>query len=285
MRLRMRVIIHIAAALFGIAGLKISTFETKAEIFIQNQETPPTITSKNINNPDSTQTIPDKISSIIIPDRYLTKEFLLGKVNQRQDSDFIEIAPQYTPYKLRLLKETYSAFVNMYEAAQKDGIELKIISAARTYNDQCLHWNAKWQKLLLQPDLDSDIKKAQYLLRYCSLPGISRHHWGTEIDLNSLKPSYFDAGTGKKVYEWLLQNASSFGFYQPYTSRTAPNRAKGFYEEKWHWSYRPLSATFLAKYKELVTPDDITGFTGDNTVKYLKIDEWINSINPDLIIE
>ncbi len=277
---RMRMIMFVAAVLFGTVGLKIFTLETKAETFVQNEATA-TTNSQN----DSTKTIIDKAANISIPDRYLTKKFLLGKVNQRQDSDFIEIAPQHTPYKLRLLKETYSAFISMYEAAKKDGIELKIISAARTYNDQCLHWNAKWKKLTPHPDLNDDLKKTLYLLRYCSLPGISRHHWGTEIDLNSLKPSYFETQTGKKVYDWLLQNANSFGFYQPYTSRTSPNRAKGFFEEKWHWSYRPLSAPFLVKYKELVTPDDITGFTGDNTVKHLNLNEWLNSINPDLIIE
>ncbi len=224
-------------------------------------------------------------TGITIPQRYLTKDFLLGKVDQRNDSAFIEISEEHTPYNLRLLRETYSAFIKMYEAAKRDGVELKIISAARTYNDQCLHWDGKWKKLKNEGKFNSDLEKTQYLLRYCALPGISRHHWGTEIDMNSLKLAYFETPIGKKMYKWLLKNANSFGFYQPYTPRSAQNREKGFYEEKWHWSYRPLSGPFLAKYKELVTEEDITGFTGDNTVKNLNLDEWINSINPELITE
>ena len=230
--------------------------------------------------------IPDTVQpyEMFIPRRYLTKEFLLGKIEQAEDTAFVEISHRYTPYKLRLLKETYRAFIRMYEAARQDGIELKIISAARTYQAQSLHWNAKWKRLEKQEAFTSDLEKTRQILLYCSLPGISRHHWGTEIDLNSLEPSYFDTPTGEKVYAWLQQNAAQYGFYQPYTSRTSPNRATGFCEEKWHWSYRPLSAPFLVKYKELVTPDDIAGFTGDNTVKELNLVEWIDAVNPRLIL-
>ncbi len=235
---------------------------------------------------DSTEIIAEEsTSSFTVPARYLTKEYLLGKINQRQDSDFMNVLPEHTPYKVHLLRETYEAFIKMYEAAKKEGVELRIISAARTYDDQCNHWNAKWKKLSSKDELDTDLKKTLYLLNYCALPGISRHHWGTEIDLNSLQLAYFETKTGKKVYEWLQKNANSFGFYQPYTPRDAPNREKGFCEEKWHWSYRPLSGAFLVKYKELITANDITGFAGDNTVKNLNLDEWINSINPDLIIK
>lgn len=237
------------------------------------------VVAGHANLPDSVQPY-----EMFIPRRYLTKEFLLGKVEQAEDTAFVEISRRYTPYKLRLLKETYRAFIRMYEAARQDGIELKIISAARTYQAQSLHWNAKWKRLEKQEAFTSDLEKTRQILLYCSLPGISRHHWGTEIDLNSLEPSYFDTPTGEKVYVWLQQNAAQYGFYQPYTSRTSPNRATGFCEEKWHWSYRPLSAPFLVKYKELVTSDDIVGFTGDNTVKALDLDEWIDAVNPRLIL-
>ena len=252
-------------------------------------ETPP---GRNVPLPadrvvvDGHANLPDSVQpyEMFIPRRYLTKEFLLGKVEQAEDTAFVEISRRYTPYKLRLLKETYRAFIRMYEAARQDGIELKIISAARTYQAQSLHWNAKWKRLEKQEAFTSDLEKTRQILLYCSLPGISRHHWGTEIDLNSLEPSYFETPTGEKVYAWLQQNAAQYGFYQPYTSRTSPNRATGFCEEKWHWSYRPLSAPFLVKYKELVTSDDIIGFTGDNTVKALDLDEWIDAVNPRLIL-
>ena len=31
------------------------------------------------------------------------------------------------------------------------------------------------------------------------MPGTSRHHWGTDIDFNSVDPAYFKTATGIKV--------------------------------------------------------------------------------------
>jgi len=70
--------------------------------------------------------------------------------------------------------------------------------------------------------------------------GTSRHHWGTDIDLNSFNNKYFESGKGKKIYDWLTSNASSFGFCQPYTPK-GDHRPHGYNEEKWHWSYQPVS--------------------------------------------
>ncbi|MBK8672515.1 MAG: D-alanyl-D-alanine carboxypeptidase family protein [Bacteroidetes bacterium] len=30
------------------------------------------------------------------------------------------------------------------------------------------------------------------------MPGSSRHHWGTEVDINALSNAYFSTGEGKK---------------------------------------------------------------------------------------
>ncbi|NJK84501.1 MAG: M15 family metallopeptidase [Saprospiraceae bacterium] len=41
-------------------------------------------------------------------------------------------------------------------------------------------------------------ERALKILKYSSMPGTSRHHWGTDIDLNSFSNSYFEQGEGKK---------------------------------------------------------------------------------------
>ena len=65
------------------------------------------------------------------------------------------------------------------------------------------------------------------------MPGsTSRHHWGTEIDIHSLKNGDFADGEGLKIYEWLTTHAEDYGFYQPYTAEQGYEE-----EEKWHWSY------------------------------------------------
>jgi len=44
------------------------------------------------------------------------------------------------------------------------------------------------------------------------MPTASRHHWGTDVDINSVDPDYFMNGTGLKEYEWLKKNAYKYGF-------------------------------------------------------------------------
>jgi D-alanyl-D-alanine carboxypeptidase len=55
------------------------------------------------------------------------------------------------------------------------------------------------------------------IMNYSAMPQASRHHWGTDVDINSVEPEYFESGQGLKEYTWLQENAWKFGFCQPYT--------------------------------------------------------------------
>ena len=112
----------------------------------------------------------------------------------------------------------------MYDAAKKEGITLKIISATRNFATQKIIWEGKWtgkrlheSKENLAKTIPNPTERAIKILRWSSMPGTSRHHWGTDIDLNKLNNSYFEKGEGLKIYNWLIANASSFGFCQPYS--------------------------------------------------------------------
>lgn len=37
-------------------------------------------------------------------------------------------------------------------------------------------------------------------------------HWGTDVDINSVDPSYFTVEPGLSEYKWLVNNAAQFGF-------------------------------------------------------------------------
>ena len=158
----------------------------------------------------------------------------------------------------------------------KDGISLTIISGTRSFKEQKEKWESKWWA----PEFAA-IKKPEQrtlrLLRWWSMPGSSRHHWGTDIDLNSMKLRYYTTDRGKKMHNWMLKNAASFGFFQPFT----PNRPSGYQEEKWHWSYVPLSRLYLRQYLEHVKYEHIRGFKGSETAKTLNVFErWVNCVNP-----
>ena len=196
-------------------------------------------------------------------------EYLTGKFDPAQHPDFVKVAARYTdgdPYLLH--RETYAAFERMHAAAKADGVTLTMVSATRNFARQRQIWEAKWTgKRLLEGTEKADVvypdpaDRARAILRYSSMPGTSRHHWGTDIDLNNLNNPYFASGWGLRVYEWLTANAATYGFCQPYTPK-GPARPDGYEEEKWHWSYLPL-ATRLTDYAATeLRNTDISGFQG-----------------------
>lgn len=205
-----------------------------------------------------------------------SEQELLGQFDQRNHSDFVLIEKAHTSKDgIYLRKEAYVQFKLMAEAAQKEGLKLQIISATRNFNYQKGIWERKWARSKYM-GWDA-FKKADDILNYSSMPGSSRHHWGTDIDLNSLKNDFFTSGDGLKLYEWLVAKGPAFGFYQVYTSKEAGRT--GYNEEKWHWSYLPLAEGYLKAYNELVLPKNINGFKGSTLADTLQIiPNYVNGI-------
>ena len=106
------------------------------------------------------------------------------------------------------------------------------------------------------------------------MPSTSRHHWGTDIDINGFD-EYFDGKNEKanNEYEWLVNNAHKFNFCQVYTEKREGKRQTGYNEEKWHWSYMPLSSGYLKEYKKFITYTDINGFSASQFAEELNIIE------------
>ena len=193
---------------------------------------------------------------------------------------------------IKLEKNTYYAYKKMEKAAKKDGINLKIVSAYRGYERQKFIWNKKYKKFtdenLLEP-----MQAINEIIRFSTIPGTSRHHWGTEIDIidenyseeiNVLMSSKFEKeGVFFKIKNWLNLNSEKFGFYITYDNN--PER-KGFEHEPWHYSYAPISKKMLSLFiksdlKKLIVKDEINGsdfFSDDFIEKYKR--EYILDINP-----
>lgn len=200
----------------------------------------------------------------------VSKDFLLGKTNFENDTNFVLISSVHTVLKKPnnyIQKETYNAFVKMFEAAKKDGVHLVITSASRNFWVQRYIWEQKWKS----SKIADKKQRAISILQYNSMCGTSRHHWGTELDFNSPRLQFWNSEKGKKTYKWLCDNAHKFGFYQPYTAKSSSGRKSGYNEEKWHWSYAPLSVEYMRQFKDQITPSDLKGFLGDDLVLDLDI--------------
>lgn len=207
----------------------------------------------------------------------VSKDLLLGKVNYEQDERFVKVAAAHASKPLYLNKEVYAAFTDMFQAAKKDGISLRILSGARNFDHQKAIWERKWKS---HAALDPRSRTSR-ILEFSSMPATSRHHWGTDIDLNNLENEYFESGKGKKEYEWLVNNAHRFGFYQVYDSKEAGRT--GYSEEKWHWSYLPLAGPYLKFYNENIGYYDISGFDGAYLARIHKmITAYVNGIAAEI---
>jgi D-alanyl-D-alanine carboxypeptidase len=204
------------------------------------------------------------------------KDFLMGRYDYTRDTSLIKVPTQFARNNVYVKKETYRAFIKMRTAALRAGIDLQIISGTRSFNDQCSKWESKWAASEFA-NVKAPQQKVVQLLRWWSMPGTSRHHWGTDLDLNNMKPAYYNTPAGKKLYNWLVNNAPTFGFEQPFNA----NRPSGYQEEKWHWSYVPLSKNYLKAYVKQITYADINGFKGAQSAKEIEVIlNWVLGVNP-----
>ena len=203
-------------------------------------------------------------SQFSILNSQFSKSLLLDKFNPATDSNFVLIPEHMASNKsMYCHRETFQAYLVMRDSALRDGITLTIVSATRNFDRQKQIWDRKWQNTQ-----GNDSTKIRKIMRYSSMPGTSRHHWGTDLDFISVEPEDWTHGKGLRIYNWLCLNAHKFGFFQPYTADPART---GYAEERWHWSYAPLSKPYLEAYRQKITAEDITGFSGSYLVDSLGI--------------
>jgi len=198
-------------------------------------------------------------------------------------------------YTSKMHKEAKSAFLKMKNAAAEAGIQIEVVSAYRSFQRQKEIFEGKYTRFTNQGL--TPIQAIEKIIEYSTIPGTSRHHWGTDIDIidggasprpkSVLQPELFHGkGPFCKLKEWLNDHATDFGFYEVYTDNA--NR-KGFKYEPWHFSYAPVSKPMLQEYKKLdlkqiLLEEKIKGaahFTDAFITKYRT--ENVLDINPDLL--
>ena len=145
------------------------------------------------------------------------EDFLTGRFNPKTHPDFVKVDKKYhTKSEMYLLKETLEAFIKMRES-KKDGISLTIVSGTRNFDAQKRIWEKKYERNKNKGL--SDIENIKKIMIWSSMPSTSRHHWGTDIDINGFD-EYFDGKNpqANKEYEWLKENAfKNLGFFVKHT--------------------------------------------------------------------
>jgi LAS superfamily LD-carboxypeptidase LdcB len=148
-------------------------------------------------------------------------------------------------------------FLSLRRAALRAGFDLTPVSSFRDFEHQLSIWNAKFSGKRPLYDaagraLDaaqlSPAERVEAILRWSALPGASRHHWGTDLDLidaKAIQPGYrvqltaaefSPTGPFARLAEWLETHAARFGFFRPYRGVLS-----GVQAEPWHYSFAPLA--------------------------------------------
>lgn len=157
---------------------------------------------------------------------------------------------------INLRQEAHDAFLKMKKAAYSAGFDVKMISSYRSFEKQKAIFE---RKFINYTEIDNiePLDAIDKIIEYSTIPGTSRHHWGTDIDIidgyprvsgDVLVPEKFEAGGPFENFKkWLDKNANSFGFYLVYTDDFF---RKGFKYEPWHYSYAPLSKPMLKQFRK-----------------------------------
>jgi LAS superfamily LD-carboxypeptidase LdcB len=195
---------------------------------------------------------------------------------------------------INLRKEAHDAFVEMRKAALADGIDIKIVSGYRSFDRQAAIFERKYLKYT--DDGMEPLDAIEKIIEYSTIPGTSRHHWGTDVDLIDGNPSvdgdvlvankFGTDGPFEKFKLWMDENSEKFDYYLVYTNN--PKR-RGFKYEPWHYSYAPLSRPMLKTFRlknilKQLKAEDFLG-SDDLTTEFVKtyIEDNILDINPELL--
>ncbi|MGL4733897.1 MAG: M15 family metallopeptidase [Enterovibrio sp.] len=160
----------------------------------------------------------------------------------------------------RVHKEIKRDLQQLANAAKQAGFDFAIASSFRDFSRQLAIWNGKFSGQL--PLLDENSKpldlqklseeeKIFAILRWSALPGASRHHWGTDLDVYArnlltkdqplkLEPKIYLSGQQAPFYQWLSANAPQYGFFFVYGQDQG-----GVAFEPWHISHYQTAAPML----------------------------------------
>lgn len=165
------------------------------------------------------------------------------------------------PESVFLRKQTAEAFVLLRNKAKLNGYDIQIESAYRSFDRQVSIWNRKANRELplldetgtpITHQIHDPEELAKTILIWSALPGASRHHFGTDLDIvdaSSIPVGYEVQltpeecnGMFSSFHDYLskeIEMGNSFGFNRVFV----PGRGS-IRPEPWHLSYLPEARLF-----------------------------------------
>ena len=146
---------------------------------------------------------------------FLNENYTPSKLEDIEEKYLVETASNY-----QLHADVYPQLVRLLDASAKEGLDIKVASAYRSFGTQ------------------SALKSA-YSFTYGSGAnpfsadqGYSEHQLGTTVDFSAGETGISGTIVSTKEYKWLKDNAHNYGFILSYPENNA------YYKfEPWHWRY------------------------------------------------
>ena len=186
----------------------------------------------------------------------------------------------FSLFEVPVHEELVSPIKQLINDANNQGFDFRLASGYRDFDRQLWIWNSKAsgeKPVLNAAGLPVDISTLNdeqllfSILRWSALPGTSRHHWGTDIDVfdgSQIDANYqvqltiaetCDGGPFALLHCWLDEYLGKAGsdFFRPYNRDVG-----GVAPEPWHLSFRPLANRFAreiskAKIESLIQQTEI----------------------------
>lgn len=160
----------------------------------------------------------------------------------------------------RIHRNVVDAYLQLRSSAQAAGFDISVLSGYRSFEEQLSIWNRKASGKLAVLGSDarpldittlSEKELVFAILRWSALPGASRHHWGTDVDIYDMaaRPVSYEVqlipaevesgGMFAPLHEWLdrrIANQTASGFFRPYDIDR-----NGVAPERWHLSFAPVA--------------------------------------------
>jgi LAS superfamily LD-carboxypeptidase LdcB len=163
--------------------------------------------------------------------------------------------------KAAIHADALEPFLAMKADAARQGFDIEIVSSFRDFAAQQRIWDTKYRGERPLYDAHGRIRDhaslsaealVDAIVCWSAVPGASRHHWGSELDVIDraavlpgyrvqLLPAEAEAGGAfHRLHQWLDANMALYGFFRPYRSYRG-----GVLPEPWHLSYAPVSTVAM----------------------------------------
>lgn len=143
----------------------------------------------------------------------------------------------------------YEKYVQMSDAAQQEGLSMKVVSAYRTEDYQRGLYN---NRVRTRGKVNAD--------NYTARPGFSEHQTGLAVDINSTKSAF----EYSSEYKWLQEHAHEYGYILRYPK--GKEWITGYSYEPWHYRFVGTEAAKII-YEEGITYEEFYA-------KYIDVNEF-----------